>query len=121
MNLLQKTLIASIALAFSLQAVAAEARQKRCTQSAGSVSQPVDAPRGVYLYQAQIKLKPRKSETPGLLLIPPSVAAKRARRAYGGKILSVSLQGTVYVVKLRGGGLVRNIRVNAITGRVLGP
>lgn len=64
--------------------------------------------------------KNKRQNKPASALIPPSVAAKRAQSAFGGKILSVQRNGTVYLVKLRGDGYVHEVQVNAITGNVIG-
>jgi len=53
-------------------------------------------------------------------LVAPSRAAKRAQRAYGGKILGVRLRGGVYIVKLRASNQIRNVKVDARTGNILG-
>ena len=121
MSLPQKSLLFSVVLAFCLEAVAAEARPRKSRAGYWPGLTLPGSVRHLQLHRAQIKLKPRKSEVPGRVLIPPSVAAKRAQRVYGGKILSVRLRGTMYVVKLRGRGHVRKVRVNAITGHVIGP
>ena len=52
--------------------------------------------------------------------IAPSMAARRAQGVYGGKILGVRLRGGVYIVKLRGSGRIRKVRVDARTGNILG-
>ncbi len=57
-------------------------------------------------------------------LIPPSVALRNALRyAPGAKGLGVSLKRgsrPIYVVKLKKGGQVRRVKVDARTGAVLG-
>ena len=52
--------------------------------------------------------------------VAPSRAAKRAQRAYGGKILGVRLRGGVYIVKLRASNQIRNVMVDARTGNIVG-
>ena len=121
MNLRLNTLLAAIVLALCLEAAAAEARPKKRQPGVGIGPGQYGGAVGVRTHHSQIKLRPKRSEVPGRGFIPPSVAAKRAQRAYGGKILAVRLQGAIYVVKLRGRGYVRRVRVHAITGRVLGP
>ncbi len=116
MNLLQNTLPMCVALAFCCEAVAGE----MCLGSAAPRTERTTVSYSAKLYQAQLNLKPKKSESPGRGFIPPSVAAKRAQRVFGGKILAVRLRGAIYIVKLRGKGHVRKVRVNAITGRVIG-
>jgi len=52
--------------------------------------------------------------------IAPSRAAKRAQRAFPGKILGVRLRGGVYVVKLRASNHIRIVLVDARTGQIVG-
>lgn len=56
-------------------------------------------------------------------LVPPSVAGRNAKRCSGGKLLGIRLRGganPVYIVKVKKGGTVRRLRVNARNGNVLG-
>ena len=112
-------MLAAVAVALLLDSGCADARPSDVLSVSGAKA--TNRPQSSRHYLAEIKLKAKKSEVPGGGFIPPSVAAKRAQRAYGGKILAVRLRGTFYVVKLRGKGHVRKVRVNAITGRVVGP
>lgn len=52
--------------------------------------------------------------------VPPSTAARNARRAVRGKLLGVSRNGDTYQVKIRDGSRVSVVTVDARTGRVLG-
>lgn len=119
MNLPENAMLAAVAVVLLLDSACADARPSDVLFISGAKA--TDRLHGPGHYLAQVKLKAKKSEVPGGGFIPPSVAAKRAQRAYGGKILAVRLRGTFYVVKLRGKGHVRKVRVNAITGRVVGP
>jgi len=77
---------------------------------------------GIHIGPAKIRKKKRRirRERRGNL-IAPSRAAKRAQGAYGGKILGVRLRGGVYIVKLRGAGRIRKVKVDAKSGQILGP
>ncbi len=119
MNLPEISMLAAVALVLCLDAAFADVRLGGASSRLGTETTDRAHCAGPYL--AQVKLKTKKSDSPGGGFIPPSVAAKRAQRAYGGKILAVKLSGAFYVVKLRGKGQVRKVRVNAITGRVVGP
>lgn len=58
----------------------------------------------------------------GSNLVPPSTAARAAQRVVPGTLLDVQLSqrgSPVYLVKLRGGGQVRVVVVDARTGQVI--
>ena len=76
---------------------------------------------GIRIGPAQIRKKRRIRRERRGNLIAPSRAAKRAQGAYGGKILGVRLRGGVYIVKLRGAGRIRKVKVDAKSGQILGP
>ncbi len=119
MNLPENTLLAAAALALCLDAAAANARPGDVALITGI--ERVNRSLCPEQCLVEIKVKTKKSDAPGGGFIAPSEAAKRAQHAFGGKILAVRLRGAFYIVKLRGKGHVRKVRVNAITGRVVGP
>jgi len=75
---------------------------------------------GVRIGPARVPNKRRVRQKRRDKLVAPSRAAKRAQRAFGGKILGVRLRGGVYIVKLRASNQIRNVRVDARTGHILG-
>lgn len=53
------------------------------------------------------------------LVIPPSAAVTAAIRANpGAKPLGINTRGNVYIIKLKQGNTIRQVRVNGITGAV---
>ena len=54
------------------------------------------------------------------LLIPPSAAINTALRTIpGAKAIGVKPRGNIYIIKLKQGNTVRQVRVNGVTGVVL--
>ena len=67
--------------------------------------------------QPQVRLA-QKAQAP--LLIAPSVAIRAALRANpGAQAINVKPRGNMYIVKLKQGNTIRQVRVNGTTGVVL--
>ncbi len=72
----------------------------------------------------RLKIRPRVQKVrpvnPKLILIPPSVALKRAMGAIpNAKAIGVKLKGPLYIVKLKQGGTITQVGVHAATGVIL--
>ena len=52
--------------------------------------------------------------------ISESQAASIAKKAYGGSVIKVSRKGKVYLVRLLNNGIVRIVKVDAATGKIVG-
>ena len=115
MPLFSWRLIPALLVYFALTVTGAQAKQRLWTLG--------DAPGGfvvrVFSTHAQFENKHEVPAPEGYEPLPPSRAAKIAQKVYGGKILTVRLIGNFYMVKLRGQGKVRIVRVHAGTGRIM--
>lgn len=79
----------------------------------GNAASQVD----VELLQPQVRMV---QKTPGPLVIAPSDAIRAALRANpGAQAINVKPRGNMYIVKLKQGNTIRQVRVNGTTGVVL--